>query len=135
LIHSWDGTGLDGPALVTAPRRHARVFDIHYIGAGLAVFASAHLTQKAVTAAWDSCRVRSETWRDGLAEIVEYSGVVRARGRGFRIRWPRFIRDTFGETFAAFGLRPRGNGQIPPVEKVFSYTPWAIIIAGVVLTA
>ncbi len=129
-------TGLIALRWLPRPDVMRGVFDIHYIGASLAVFGiAAHLTQNAVTGGMGLIPRSFKDLRDGLGEIVEYTGVFGPEGAVFGIKWPKFIRETFGETFAAFGLRPpRKMGKFLPVEKFFSYTPWAIIITGVVVT-
>lgn len=112
------------------------IFVIHYIGVSLVVFGVAsHLTQNAVTGGMGLLPRSLRDVRDGLGEMVEYTGVFGSAGAVFGIKLPKGIRTTFGETFASFGLRPvKKMGKFLPVERVFSYTPWAIIITVIVVT-
>ncbi len=112
------------------------VFALHYIGASLAVFGIAtHLTQNAVTGGAGLLPRSFQDLRNGLAEIGEYVGFYGPDGAVFGLKLPKFIRDTFSETLAIFGLRPaRKIGKFLPIEKVFSYSPWAIIIGVIVVT-
>jgi hypothetical protein len=95
----------------------------------------AHLSQNGITGGLGLLPRSLKDFRDGLAEMVEYTGVFGPQRAVFGINLPKFIRETFGETFSAFGLRPSKKlGKFLPVEKVFSYTPWAIIITVIVVT-
>ncbi|MBI5653756.1 MAG: hypothetical protein HZC40_25400 [Chloroflexi bacterium] len=48
---------------------------------------------------------------------------------------PKAIRTTLAETFKAFGFKqPKNLGKYLPAEKVFSYTPWAIIVTVIIVT-
>jgi cytochrome b subunit of formate dehydrogenase len=112
------------------------VFAIHYVAAGLVVFGIAgHLSQNAVTGGMRLIPRSLKDIRDGLGEIVEYTGVYGPSGAAFGIRLPKVMRETLGMTFTAFGLKPTKKiGKFLPVEKTFSYVPWAIIIAVIVIT-
>ncbi len=112
------------------------VFDIHYVGVAMVIFGvSSHLTQNAVTGGMGLLPRSLRDVRDGLSEMVEYTGVYGSSGAVFGIKLPKAIRSTFAETFAAFGLRPvKKMGKFLPVERVFSYTPWAIIVTVIVVT-
>ncbi len=112
------------------------VFALHYVGASLAVFGiAAHLTQNSVTGGLGLIPRSLRDLRNGLAEIGEYLGFFGPDGAVFGIRLPKFVRDTFGETLTIFGLKPTKKiGKFLPIEKVFSYTPWAIIIGVIIVT-
>lgn len=112
------------------------IFQIHYIGSGLVIFGVvSHLTQNAVTGGMGLIPRSLKDISNGLGQIVGYTGVFGSEGAVFGIKLPKGIRSTFGETFSAFGLQPTKKvGKFLPVEKVFSYTPWAIIIGVMVVT-
>lgn len=112
------------------------LFAIHYVGAGMVLFGVVtHLAQNGITGGMGLLPRSFKDLRDGLAEMVEYTGIFGPQRAVFGIKLPKFIRETLGETFSAFGLRPTKKlGKFLPVEKVFSYTPWAIIITVIVIT-
>jgi cytochrome b subunit of formate dehydrogenase len=112
------------------------IFIIHYVGAALVVFGVvSHLAQNAVTGGTGLLPRSFRDLREALGELVEYAGIYGPSGAVFRIKLPKFIRDTFGETFRAFGIAPpKRMGKYLPAEKVFSYTPWAIIIGVMLIT-
>ncbi len=112
------------------------LFAIHYMGAGMVLFGVVtHLTQNGITGGLGLLPRSFKDLRDGLAEMVEYTGIFGPQRAVFGLKLPKVIRETLGETFSAFGLRPTKKlGKFLPVEKVFSYTPWAIIITVIVIT-
>jgi cytochrome b subunit of formate dehydrogenase len=112
------------------------IFALHYIGSSLIIFGVAsHLTQHGITGGFGLIPRSFQDLISGLGEMVEYAGVYGSDGAVFRINLPKGLRDTFADTFRAFGLRPAKQiGKYLPAEKVFSYTPWAIIISVIVVT-
>lgn len=129
-------TGLMVLRWLPRPDEMRSVFDIHYIGASLVLFGVvSHLTQNAVTGGMGLIPRSLRDVRDGLAEMIEYTGIFGPDRAVFGIKLPKAIRTTLSETFSMFGLKPSSRfGKFLPVEKVFSYTPWAIIIAVIVVT-
>ena len=118
------------------PDEIRNIFVIHYVGASLVVFAvGSHLAQNAVSGGRGLIPRSFRDLREGLGELVEYTGVFGPGGAAFGIRLPKAIRQPFAEIFASFGIAPpRRLGKFLPAEKVFSYTPWAIIIAVMTVT-
>jgi cytochrome b subunit of formate dehydrogenase len=112
------------------------IFALHYIGAGLVVFGvSSHLSQNAVTGGTGLVPRALKDVREGLAELVEYTGIFGSKGAVLGLKLPKGIRETFSETFQAFGIAPpKRLAKFLPAEKVFSYSPWAIIIGVIVIT-
>ncbi len=118
------------------PEEMRGIFAIHYLGAGLVIFGVAsHLTQNAVTGGLGLIPRSFKDVREGLGELVEYTGVFGSSGAAFGLKLPKSIRETFAETFRSFGIAPpKRLGKFLPAEKTFSYTPWAIIITVIVVT-
>ncbi len=112
------------------------IFMIHYIGSSLVVFAVAsHLTQNAVTGGMGLIPRSFRDVREALGELVEYGGIFGPGGAVFGLPIPKAIRQPIAEIFASFGIAPpKRLGKFLPAEKVFSYTPWAIIIAVMTVT-
>jgi cytochrome b subunit of formate dehydrogenase len=129
-------TGLIVLRWLPRPDELRSVFELHYIGASLAIFGIvSHLAQNAVTGGMGLLPRSFKDLRDGLSEMVEYTGIFGPDRAVFGIKLPKAIRETLAETFAMFGLKPNSKlGKFLPVEKVFSYTPWMIIIAVLVGT-
>jgi cytochrome b subunit of formate dehydrogenase len=118
------------------PDELRNIFVIHYVGSSLVIFAVAsHLAQNAVTGGTGLIPRSFRDIREGLGELVEYTGIFGSRGAAFGLRLPKAIRQPIAEIFASFGIAPpRRMGKFLPAEKVFSYTPWAIIIGVMTLT-
>jgi len=112
------------------------IFSFHYIGAGLAVFGVAsHLAQNAVTGGMGLMPRSLKDVRDGISDLMEQAGIFGPSGAAFGINIPKMIRGTLAETAQAFGFKqPKNLGKYLPAEKVFSYTPWAIIVTVIVVT-
>ncbi len=112
------------------------VFAIHYVAASMVVFGiSSHLSQHAVTGGTGLLPRTFKDVREGLGELVEYAGIFGPAGAAFRVKLPKIIRETFSETFRSFGLTPpKKLGKYLPAEKSFSYVPWAIIVAVMIVT-
>lgn len=111
-------------------------FVIHYVGAAMVIFGVAsHLTQNAITGGLGLIPRSLKDVREGLGELVEYTGIFGPSGAAFGIPIPKAIRKPIAEIFIAFGIAPpKRLGKFLPAEKVFSYVPWAIIIAVIVFT-
>lgn len=118
------------------PDEMRAIFAIHYVAASLVVFAVfSHLAQHAVTGGAGLLPRSFKEVREGLGELVEYAGIFGPSGAAFGIRLPKVIRDSLAETFRAFGIAPpKRLGKYLPAEKAFSYVPWAIIVAVIVVT-
>jgi cytochrome b subunit of formate dehydrogenase len=112
------------------------VFAIHYVGSSLVVFSVAsHLAQNAVTGGMGLIPRSLRDVREGLGELVEYTGVFGPGSAVFGISWPKALRKPIAEIFVSFGIAPpKRLGKFLPAEKVFSYTPWLIIIAVMTVT-
>ncbi len=112
------------------------IFAIHYVAAGIVVFAVAtHLAQHGITGGRG---LIPRTWKDvseGLGEIVAYTGIFGREEAAFGINLPKGFRKPFAELFVAFGIKPAKQlDKFLPPEKAFSYVPWAIIIGVIVVT-
>ncbi len=107
------------------------LYVLHFIGAGLIVFAAATFAT--------SSRVRGEDalfprWRDvgpAIARLFGYLGIYGERGvLGLRLRSVGLQK-----ALASIGIRPAAReGKFLAVEKVFSFTPLAILAAIVIGT-
>ncbi|MBI5029371.1 MAG: cytochrome b/b6 domain-containing protein [Chloroflexi bacterium] len=129
-------TGLMVLRWLPRPDEMRIVFALHYVGVVLIMFGVvAHLTQNAITGGMGLVPRSLKDVGEGLSEIVEYSGIFGSHRAALGIKLPKAIRQTFAETATAFGIKPTKKlGKFLPVERVFSYTPWAIIVAVVVIT-
>jgi cytochrome b subunit of formate dehydrogenase len=118
------------------PDEMRMIFAIHYIGSSLVVFGVAsHLTQNGITGGMGLLPRSFKDLRDGISDLLEQAGLYGPTGAVFGINIPKVIRETLAETAGAFGFkRPKRLGKYLPAEKVFSYTPWAIIITVIVVT-
>lgn len=112
------------------------IFIIHYIGSAFVLFGVAsHLTQHGITGGLGLIPRRFKDVNEALGELTEYAGLYGPDGAAFHLNLPKGLRQTFGETFRAFGFRPPQQlGKYLPAEKVLSYTPWAIIVGTMVVT-
>ncbi|MBI5302225.1 MAG: cytochrome b/b6 domain-containing protein [Chloroflexi bacterium] len=129
-------TGLIVLRWLPRPDEMRIIFAIHYIGSGLALFGVAgHLTQNAITGGMGLLPRSFKDFTDGITDLMEQAGIFGPSGAVFRINLPRVIRDTLKETVNSFGFKQSKRlGKYLPAEKVFSYTPWAIIIVAIVVT-
>jgi cytochrome b subunit of formate dehydrogenase len=112
------------------------VFQLHYVGAGLVIFGVAsHVTQHIVAGGLGLIPCSFKDVREGLAEVIEYSGVFGPAGAALGIAIPKAIRQPIAEILLAFGIQPpKRMGKYLPAEKVFSYVPWFIIVTVMVVT-
>jgi cytochrome b subunit of formate dehydrogenase len=112
------------------------LFFIHYVGASLVIFGIAsHLAQHFVTGGMGLLPRSFREVREGLGEVIEYTGIFGPTGAAFRLNLPKGIRQPIAEILAAFGIKPpKRLGKYLPAEKVFSYLPWAVIITVIVFT-
>ncbi|MBI3536100.1 MAG: cytochrome b/b6 domain-containing protein [Chloroflexi bacterium] len=112
------------------------IFQIHYIAAGLALFGLAsHLAQNIVSGGAGLLPRSLREVREGIAEIIGYSGIFGTELAVFGIKLPKGLRKPLAEIFVAFGIAPpKRLGKFLPAEKVFSYLPWAIIVSVIVVT-
>lgn len=130
------GTGAIVLRWLQRPDEIRGIFLIHYAGAGLMVFAvSSHLAEHGVTGGRGLIPRSLKEVREGLGEIVEYSGIFGPSGAAFGINWPKSLRQALAEIFVAFGIKPpKRLDKYLSAEKSFSYVPWAIIVGVIVLT-
>ncbi len=106
----------------------------HFVGAGLVVIGSVTFVT--------STRLRGEQslfpqWRDvgpAFARLFGYLGIYGEPGV-LGVRWPRSWQQGTQAFLASFAIRPAiREGKFLSVEKVFSFTPLAILAAIVVVT-
>lgn len=118
------------------PDEMRMIFAIHYIGSGLAMFGVAsHLTQNAVTGGMGLLPRSFKDITNGISDLLEQAGIFGPSGAVLGMNIPKAIRTTLAETFKAFGFKqPKNLGKYLPAEKVFSYTPWAIIVTVIIVT-
>lgn len=107
---------------------------LHYVGAGLIVLAGALFVTQT--------RVRGQdalfpSWKDlspAIARLFGYLGVYGESGV-LGLRLPRSWQGPIAATLADLGIRPaKREGKFLSVEKVFSFTPLAILAVVVVAT-
>ena len=112
------------------------VFLLHYIGAALILFGVfSHLAQHFVAGGFGLIPRSFRDVREGLGELIEYTGVFGPEGAAFRLPIPQTIRKPIAGIFSAFGVAPPQRlGKYLPAEKVFSYAPWVIIVTVIVVT-
>lgn len=112
------------------------LFAVHYIAAGLAVFGvSGHLAQNVITGGMGLIPRSFKDVTNGISDLMEQAGIFGPNGAVLGINWPKIIRDTLKETVGSFGFKqPKQLGKYLPAEKVFSYTPWAIIVTVMIVT-
>jgi cytochrome b subunit of formate dehydrogenase len=112
------------------------IFQLHYVGSGLVVFGVvSHLAQHIVAGGFGLIPRSFRDIREGLAEVIEYSGVFGPAGAAFGIAIPKVIRQPIAEILISFGIQPpKRMNKYLPAEKVFSYMPWLIIVTVMVFT-
>lgn len=110
------------------------LFLLHYIGAGLITLAGVMFVA--------SSRVRGQdalfpSWRDlspAIARLFGYLGVYGQSGV-LGMRLPRSWQGPLAATLADLGIKPaKREGKFLAVEKVFSFTPLAILALLVIAT-
>ena len=120
--------------LRTSPDILPALYLVHFIGAGLIVFAAAIFVT--------TSRVRGEDalfprWRDvspALARLFGYLGVYGEPG-AFGLSWPRGWQRGTQAFLSRLGIRPLAReGKFLAVEKVLSFTPLAILSLVVIAT-
>jgi len=107
---------------------------IHYVGAGLIVTAAAMFATSSRVRGQDALFPR---WRDvgpAIARLFGYLGVYGESG-AFGMRMPKSWQPGAQATLADLGIKPDpSEGKFLAVEKVFSFTPLAILVVIVVAT-
>jgi cytochrome b subunit of formate dehydrogenase len=120
--------------LQTSPDILPTLYLLHFVGAGLIVFAGAAFVTAARVRGQDALFPR---WRDvgpSIARLFAYLGVYGQPGV-LGMRWPRVWQPGLQRTLAKFGVKPLPReGKFLAVEKVFSFTPLAILTLIVVGT-
>lgn len=110
------------------------LYFVHFVGATLIVFAALVF----VTAS----RIRNQDtlfprWKDvspAFARLFGYLGVYGQSGV-FGIRMPKSAQKGWQSALASFGIKPNPReGKFLSVEKVFSFTPLAILATIVIVT-
>jgi cytochrome b subunit of formate dehydrogenase len=107
---------------------------LHYVGAALIVVAATMFAASSRVRGQDALFPR---WRDlspAIARLFGYLGVYGQSG-AFGIRMPKSWQPGAQATLADLGVRPsKREGKFLSVEKVFSFTPLAILTLLVVAT-
>ncbi len=129
-------TGLVVLRQLPRPDEMRMLFAVHYIAAGFAVFGVAgHLAQNIITGGAGLIPRSFKDVTAGMSDLMEQAGIFGPTGAVFGINLPRGLRDTLKITVNAFGFQqPKRVGKYLPAEKVFSYTPWAIIVTVMIVT-
>ncbi len=110
------------------------LFLFHYIGAGLIVLCGTMFVTQSRLRGQDAL---FPSWRDlspAIARLFGYLGVYGQSGV-LGLRLPRSWQGPLAATLADLGIRPAAReGKFLAVEKVFSFTPLAILALVVVAT-
>ena len=113
--------------LQTSPEVLPALYVIHFIGASLIVFAAAAFVTSSRVRGLDALFPR---WRDvgpSIARLFGYLGVYGQSG-ALGMRWPKGWQPGTQRALARLGIRPLAReGKFLAVEKVFSFTPLAIL--------
>jgi cytochrome b subunit of formate dehydrogenase len=112
------------------------VFVIHYVGAGLTLFAIFnHLTRHGVSGGTGLIPKSFRILRDLIGELLEYAGLFGPEGAVLRISWPKALRQPVARYVRALlGYKPSDAGKYLATEKTLSYPPWATLIGLIVVT-
>ncbi len=127
LLLRWLGlqTGIDNRPLV---------YQVHFVGAILITTAGFLLVATYRTQGRDSLFPRAHDISPALARLFGYLGIYGQPGV-LGLRWPRAWQAPTQRFLAAIGIRPNGQeDKFLSVEKVFSFTPLAVLTVIVVAT-
>lgn len=134
-------TGLVSGAIVlrwvnNRPEQLRPIFLIHYIGAGLVLFAVFHhLARQGVSGGTGLIPRSLGVIRDMIAELFGYLGVFGPDEAVLHIPWPSAVRKPIGRYIKALlGYKQSHTGKYLATEQTVSYPPWAILIGIIVIT-
>lgn len=104
---------------------------LHFVGAGLIVFAAASLATSSRLRGQNALFPRLRDVGPAVARLFGYLGIYGEPGiLGLRLRM-----DWLARALAAIGVKPAAReGKFLAVEKVFSFTPLAVLVLIVVVT-
>ena len=128
---AWLLRWLTGIGLESTAENRPVLYLVHFIGAGFIVFAAASFATSSRIRGQDALFPR---WRDvgpAVARLFGYLGVYGEPGvLGLRLRMVWLQR-----ALAAIGIKPaKREGKFLAVERVFSFTPLAIVSLIVIVT-
>jgi cytochrome b subunit of formate dehydrogenase len=133
-------TGLVSGAIVLRwvdrPEQLRPIFIIHYLGAGLVLFAIfSHLTRQGVSGGTGLIPKSLGVIRDTIGELVAYMGVFGPDEAVLHIPWPSAIRKPIARYIKALlGYKQSRTGKYLATEQTISYPIWAILIGIIVIT-
>jgi cytochrome b subunit of formate dehydrogenase len=121
---------------VDRPEQLRPIFIIHYLGAGLVLFAVfAHLTRQGVSGGTGLIPKSLGVIRDLIGELFGYLGVFGPDEAVLHIPWPGAIRKPLARYIKALlGYKESNTGKYLATEQMISYPPWAILIGIIVIT-
>ena len=121
---------------VDRPEEIRGIFIIHYLGAGLTLFAIFnHLTRHGVTGGTGLIPKKIGVIRDLIGELLGYLGLWGPDEAVLKIPWPKGIRQPIARyAKALLGYKESNEGKYLVTEKLLSYPPWAILIGIIVVT-
>lgn len=133
-------TGLVSGAIVLRwvdrPEILRPIFIIHYLGAGLVLFAIfAHLARQGVSGGTGLIPKSFGVIRDLIGELFGYLGLFGPDEGVLHIPWPSAIRKPIARYVKALlGYKESRTGKYLATEKTISYPIWAILIGIIVVT-
>ncbi len=121
---------------VERPPQERLIFVIHYLGAGLILFAIFnHLSRSGVSGGMGLIPRNLKVIRDLIGELLEYAGLFGPKGAALRIPIPRAIRQPIAiYARALLGYKESETGKYLSTEKTLSYPPWATLITLITVT-
>jgi cytochrome b subunit of formate dehydrogenase len=121
---------------VDRPEEVRNVFVIHYLGAGLTLFAIFnHLTRHGVSGGTGLIPKRFSAIRDLIGELLGYLGLFGPDEAVLKIPWPKAIRQPIARyARALLGYKESNESKYLVTEKLLSYPPWSILIGIIVVT-
>jgi len=129
-------TGAVALRWISRPDDMRIVWQLHFVGSGLVVFAvGSHIAENVIAGGFGLCPRSFTDVLHGLGETLEYAGIWGPDGAVFHLPLPKAIREPLAETFESFAINPpKRAGKYLAAERVLSYTPWAIIIGVMLVT-
>ncbi|MBI5878104.1 MAG: hypothetical protein HZB53_10650 [Chloroflexi bacterium] len=129
-------TGAIALRWISRPDDMRLVWQLHFVGSGLVVFAvGSHIAENVIAGGFGLLPRSFKDVLHGLGETLEYAGIWGPDGAVFHLPLPKAIRQPLAETFESFGVNPpKRTGKYLSAEKVLSYTPWAIIVGVMLVT-
>ncbi len=121
---------------VDRPEQLRPIFIIHYLGAGLVLFAIfEHLTRQGVSGRTGLIPKSLSVIRDLIGELFGYLGLFGPDEAVLHIPWPSAIRKPIARYVKALlGYKESRTGKYLAAEQTISYPPWAILIGIIVIT-